>query len=87
MSPDELYEVRLPELGLGDKPLQLGQWYRDVGDEIIVGDRLLEVIADGVAIDIPSPVSGRLSQRLVERDDFLAPQQRLAVLRLEEEEA
>jgi len=44
-------------------------WYAEVGATVDAGDPLLQVETDKVTVDVPSPVTGTLVERLVELDD------------------
>jgi 2-oxoglutarate dehydrogenase E2 component (dihydrolipoamide succinyltransferase) len=62
------HELVVPELGLGDRPLNLSLWLVKAGSEVNEGDRVVEVVSDGVSIDLPAPASGRLVRTLVLED-------------------
>ena len=61
----------LPDLGLGQTPITASVWLSDVGAQVYEGDRLLEVCAGEVTIDLPSPASGVLLEQYVGEDDVL----------------
>jgi len=73
-------DVTLPELGLGEQQVRASVWLVDQGDEVSEGDRLLEVVASNVTIDIPAPVSGVLEEQLVSEGDALVPGQLLGFI-------
>ncbi len=50
-----LVEFAMPELGLGEEPVMVSLWLVDVGGTFAAGDRLLELSADGVTVDLPAP--------------------------------
>ena len=65
-------EVELPDLG--DKAgheATVSDWHFDEGDEIEEGDELLEIVAGDQTIDVPSPFTGMLVQKLVEEEDIV----------------
>jgi 2-oxoglutarate dehydrogenase E2 component (dihydrolipoamide succinyltransferase) len=74
------HSLVLPELGLGQTPIVAGAWLKRPGDRAIEGDRLLEIVADGVTVDLPAPASGVLTETLVEENEMLTVGQRLAVI-------
>jgi len=74
------HELVLPDLGLGDVPVTASLWLVEQGKRVTEGDRLLEVLADGVTVDLPSPVTGVLVKLLVSEDERLTVGQPLAVL-------
>ncbi len=73
-------EIILPDMGLGEQQVRASVWLVDQGDEVVEGDRLLEVVASNVTIDIPAPVSGVLEEQLVSEGDPLVPGQLLGFL-------
>jgi pyruvate dehydrogenase E2 component (dihydrolipoamide acetyltransferase) len=73
-------ELILADLGLPGVPIYASQWLVDLGAEVAAGDRLLEVLAGSVTVDLPAPASGVLSQRLVNEDDELRVGQILAII-------
>jgi 2-oxoisovalerate dehydrogenase E2 component (dihydrolipoyl transacylase) len=73
-------ELLLPDFELANVPMTACSWYARVGQRVVEGDRLLEVLAGDATIDLPSPATGILVERLVEPDDALHVGQRLAVI-------
>lgn len=59
----------VPECGLGDVPLAVSLWLVPAGAAVLAGDRVVELVAGGVTIDLEAPVSGRLVSQLVEEDE------------------
>jgi pyruvate/2-oxoglutarate dehydrogenase complex dihydrolipoamide acyltransferase (E2) component len=57
-----LSPVILPELGVGDEELRVSCWLVDLGDRIAAGDRLVEILFDGVTFDVASEQSGILAR-------------------------
>lgn len=55
----------LTDLDLGEIPVLACSWLADQGARVVQGDRLLEVVAGEVTIDLAAPASGRLIQRAV----------------------
>ncbi len=70
----------MPELGLAGVPVLASVWLVEVGTTVTEGDRLLEVVAGSVTVDLPSPVSGVLVETLVDEDDRLETGQLLAIV-------
>ena len=54
--------IVLPYQGVGDAPVRLVQWLVDVGAEAIEGERIAEVLADGVLFIVAAPASGVLTR-------------------------
>jgi pyruvate/2-oxoglutarate dehydrogenase complex dihydrolipoamide acyltransferase (E2) component len=73
-------EVCLPDLGLDDQPITLSAWLVPRGAHVTAGERVAEVLAGPVTVDIPTPVDGVLIKRLVDEDEPIAVGQPLAVI-------
>ena len=52
--------IELPDLDVGDAPVRLVQWLIDVGTEVIEGEHVAEVLADGVLFHVAAPATGTL---------------------------
>ncbi len=72
--------IRLPDLGAG--PVVLSFWHVRAGAEVFAGERLVEVLAEGITFDVSAPASGRLIEQLAYYGDALAPGQMLGVIEL-----
>lgn len=59
----------VPEFGLGSIPVVVSLWLVPAGAAVLAGDRVLELVAGGVTIDLEAPASGRLAAQLVDEDD------------------
>jgi pyruvate dehydrogenase E2 component (dihydrolipoamide acetyltransferase) len=62
--------VVLPEIGIepGTEML-VSFWFADEGEEVLQGDRLVEILAGSVTFDVPAPATGRLVEvRAAEED-------------------
>ncbi|SOE16797.1 2-oxoglutarate dehydrogenase E2 component [Hoeflea halophila] len=57
-------EVRVPTLGESVSEATIGTWLKQVGDTVKVDEPLVELETDKVSIEVPSPVSGTLSEIL-----------------------
>jgi pyruvate/2-oxoglutarate dehydrogenase complex dihydrolipoamide acyltransferase (E2) component len=73
-------ELRLPHFDLAEMPVVACSWYAVVGQRVVEGDRLLEILAGDITVDLAAPASGVLVERLVELDDPLETGQRLAII-------
>ena len=74
------YELILPDLGLGGQRLTACAWLSDQGTRVYEGDRLLEVQAGEVTVDLPSPGTGILVELCVHEDEPLTVGQVLGVV-------
>jgi len=50
----------MPDLELGDQKVIAGCWLVARGQAVVQGDRLLELRAGDVLVDLPAPATGRL---------------------------
>jgi pyruvate/2-oxoglutarate dehydrogenase complex dihydrolipoamide acyltransferase (E2) component len=80
-------ELVLPELGLKPGTVQVSVWLVPRGGRVVCGDRILEVVAGDVTIDLPSPATGRLVEQHVVEDDPLETGQLLGVVEELEEDS
>lgn len=55
-------EIRVPTLGESVSEATVGTWFKKVGDAIKVDEPLVELETDKVTIEVPSPISGTLSE-------------------------
>jgi pyruvate/2-oxoglutarate dehydrogenase complex dihydrolipoamide acyltransferase (E2) component len=81
--PRSSFELRLPELGLAEVPIRVCCWLVPEGRRVVEGDRLVEVWAGEVTVDLDAPATGTLIQRRVEEDEDVTVGQVLAVIRAE----
>ena len=79
MSPTRI-ELRLPDLDLAGTIVTASSWYAAEGSRVVEGDRLLEVLAGEVTVDLAAPASGKLVERCAEVDQQLHINQLLAVI-------
>ncbi len=84
--PPTRHELVLSDLGLPDVSVVASAWHVEQGEEVTEGDRLLEVVAGSVTVDLPAPASGTLIEILVQEDDELTVGQVLAVVLSPEDE-
>ncbi len=70
--PSPRQQLVVPDLGLGDIPLVLSLWLVPPGAAVLIGDRVAELAAGGVTVDLEAPLSGRLVRQFVDEDDRLA---------------
>jgi pyruvate/2-oxoglutarate dehydrogenase complex dihydrolipoamide acyltransferase (E2) component len=70
--------VVLPEVGWAEARVSV--WFAEPGDHVYAGDRLVEVVAAGASFDVPAPVTGRLTERVVFPPDVVRPGQTLGAV-------
>ncbi len=74
------YELKLPDLGLGAQEIVVSLWLVRPGSEVSLGDRLIEVLADGVTVDLPAPANGVVVEMLVAEDEPICVGQTLGII-------
>jgi pyruvate/2-oxoglutarate dehydrogenase complex dihydrolipoamide acyltransferase (E2) component len=69
-----LEAVILPDLGTApDVPIVVSHWFAARGDEVLEGDRLVEVLVGPATFDVPAPTTGRLTEIRGYEDDRVVP--------------
>jgi len=77
---ENMAQVFLPELGEGIEKATVSYWYFEEGQEVKEGEDLVEVATDKATFNVPSPVSGVISEILVQEGDSAHPGEALAVI-------
>ncbi|HXY32792.1 MAG TPA: lipoyl domain-containing protein [Planctomycetaceae bacterium] len=54
--------LTLPDLGAGNEDLRVSCWLVDLGDAVDEGDRVVEILMDGVTFDVLAERSGTLTR-------------------------
>jgi pyruvate/2-oxoglutarate dehydrogenase complex dihydrolipoamide acyltransferase (E2) component len=62
-----------PDFGTGEVPVSVSLWLVPRGAAVLAGDRVVELVAGGVTIDLEAPVSGRLVAHLIDEDEPVTP--------------
>lgn len=62
-------EIRVPTLGESVTEATVGQWYKKAGESVSVDEPLVELETDKVTVEVPSPISGVISDIVVEEGD------------------
>jgi pyruvate dehydrogenase E2 component (dihydrolipoamide acetyltransferase) len=62
-------EIQMPQLGETVTEGTITKWLKSVGDEITEDEAIVEVSTDKVDSEIPSPVSGTLTEIKVEEGE------------------
>ncbi|MFK8054075.1 MAG: dihydrolipoamide acetyltransferase family protein [Woeseiaceae bacterium] len=55
------YVFKLPDLGEGTVEAEIGEWHVKVGDVVKEDDVIVDMMTDKAAVEIPSPVGGRIA--------------------------
>jgi pyruvate/2-oxoglutarate dehydrogenase complex dihydrolipoamide acyltransferase (E2) component len=78
-----LHDVRVPDFDLPDRPMRLTLWMAKLGRLVEVEQPIAEILAGEVLIELPSPATGTLEERLVEVDEPIEPGQVIGRLETE----
>ena len=62
------HRLVVPEFGL-DVPLAVSLWLVPQGTDVVEGDRVVQLVAAGVTIDLEAPVTGRLAACIVDEEE------------------
>jgi len=65
-----MIEVRIPSLGESINEVQVAEWLRRPGDQVAVDEPLAEIDSDKATVELPAPVSGRLSEIRVQAGEY-----------------
>lgn len=52
--------IKMPRVGETVDEVYLVNWHKKVGDEISIGDNLMDVETDKATVEVPSPIAGRI---------------------------
>ncbi len=69
--PPQVCDIILPDLGLPNTPIFASIWFRQDGEQVVEGERILEIVAGNAVIDLPAPANGVLIEQLIEEEDLL----------------
>src|SRR3954467_5815773 len=65
-------EVKVPVLGESITEATLGQWLKQPGDAVAQDEPIASLETDKVAIEVPSPVAGTISEQRAKVGDTVA---------------
>ena len=65
--------LTLPELGAGGQPVRVSTWLTQIGEEVLAGDAVVEVVLRGITFDVEAPHSGRLRRISLFENDVVKP--------------
>lgn len=54
------YPITLPDLGTSGEPVRISAWLIDLGQSVIAGDRVVEVLIPGITFDLEADKTGEL---------------------------
>ena len=81
------YELKLPQMGESVEEAIVSSWLKNVGDTIKVDDILVEVATDKVDSEIPSEVSGVITEILTPEKTVVKVGQLMAIIETDQENA
>jgi len=59
-----IYKLLLPKMGESVSEATVTKWLKEVGDAVDADEAVVEIATDKVDSDVPSPVAGRLAEKL-----------------------
>src|SRR5437764_2495325 len=65
-------EVKVPTLGESITEATLGQWLKQPGDAVAQDEPIASLETDKVAVEVPSPVAGRMGEQRAKVGDTVA---------------
>ena len=77
------FELKLPKMGESVAEATITNWLKKVGEKIEIDEAVLEIATDKVDSEIPSEVSGVLSEILFNVDDIVKVGQTIAIIETE----
>ena len=74
------FELKLPKMGESVAEATITNWLKKVGDKIEADEAVLEIATDKVDSEVPSEVSGTLTEILFNVDDIVKVGQTIAII-------
>lgn len=68
-----LQPITLPDLGAAEQQVRVSTWLTQIGEEVVAGDPVVEVLLRGVTFDVEAPRSGRLRRISLFENDVVQP--------------
>jgi pyruvate/2-oxoglutarate dehydrogenase complex dihydrolipoamide acyltransferase (E2) component len=66
------FPITMPDLGTGNEAVRVSAWLVEVGQTVIAGDRVVEVLLPGITFDIHAERTGELVEITVPVDAVVA---------------
>ncbi len=63
----------LPDLGADGQQVRVSTWLTQIGEEVVAGDPVVEVLLRGITFDVEAPSSGRLRRISFFEHDVVQP--------------
>ncbi len=77
------FELKLPKMGESVAEATITNWLKNVGDAISADEAVLEIATDKVDSEVPSEVSGTLTEILFQVNDVVKVGQTIAIIQTE----
>ncbi|PKP18426.1 MAG: diapophytoene dehydrogenase, partial [Bacteroidetes bacterium HGW-Bacteroidetes-23] len=74
------FELKLPKMGESVAEATITNWLKKVGEKIEADEAVLEIATDKVDSEVPSEVSGTLTEILFNVDDVVKVGQTIAII-------
>jgi pyruvate/2-oxoglutarate dehydrogenase complex dihydrolipoamide acyltransferase (E2) component len=74
------FPILAPDLDLGDISVVISVWLIPLGAAVVEGDRIVELSAGDVTVDVSAPASGVLIERLAGEDEAVRAGQVLGMI-------
>lgn len=68
-----LQPITLLELGAEEQQVRVSTWLTQIGEDVVAGDPVVEVLLRGVTFDVEAPCSGRLRRIGLFENDVVQP--------------
>lgn len=75
--------LKTPDLGDTEK-IELVRWLRKVGDSVVKGDEMIELVTDKAAFPVESPYSGTLKKIIMEEGSVVKKGDILGIMDINE---
>lgn len=79
------YQLLLPKMGESVAEATIIRWLKNPGDHVEADEAVMEIATDKVDSEVPSPVSGKLSEQLFSENDVVQVGSIVAVIDTEEQ--
>ena len=81
-----LVELVMPKMGESIMEATILKWVKNVGDTVEADETILEIATDKVDSEVPSPVSGTITEILFQENDVVGIEKVIAIIATEGEE-
>ena len=66
-----IVDVKVPDLGENVQEAVIVAWHKQLGDAVVQGEPLLEVMTDKVNVEVECPANGTLREQRANPDDLV----------------